>query len=330
MPTEHATEHFPFAKGARPPKNAPALPLRAILRPELGVEALPTIPEAQDNLALLRGGWNMLGNDAEGDCVAVTWANVRRLVTAVLGGREVYPDLSRVLEVYKTQNPDFDPNGDPNVNGPGSNADGGMDIQTTLEWLTKNGGPDGVKPVAFAKVDHTNPAEVKAAIAVFGYVWTAVEVRANNEREFANGQPWDYDPNSTDEGGHSIITGGFTGKTTGGDEEFITWATETSFTDAFWANQVIEAWVVIWPEHMAQKSFLANVDLSALASAFHSLTGRTLVIPPQPSPAPVPDPSETPDTVLARAAKEFLQHHHTGSPLAMAKALRTWLSARGL
>ena len=49
----------------------------------------------------------MLGNDQYGDCVAVTWANLRRLVTALLTGNPVYPDLAQVEALYKTQNPEF-------------------------------------------------------------------------------------------------------------------------------------------------------------------------------------------------------------------------------
>ena len=38
----------------------------------------------------------MLGNDQAGDCVAVTWANVRRLVTAILTAAPVYPSQAQV------------------------------------------------------------------------------------------------------------------------------------------------------------------------------------------------------------------------------------------
>ena len=133
----------------------------------------------------------MLGNDLAGDCVAVTYANVRRLVTTTLTATPSYPSQAEVWAIYQTQNPDFDPNGDPSVNGPGSPADNGMDVQTLLEYLLPRGGPDGVKAVAFATVDPSSPDEVKAAIAVFGYVWTGINVSELNQQEFAAGQPWD-------------------------------------------------------------------------------------------------------------------------------------------
>jgi len=256
--------------GRRSPKRAPALRLGPLLT---GV--VPAHPAAEDYLAALGGGWQMLGNDQYGDCVAVTWANVRRLVTSTLTAKSNYPGLDQVIALYKTQNPGFPA------------QDDGMDIQTVLEYLAKTGGPDGVKAVAFAQVDHANPDEVKAALAIFGYVWTGVNVTQANMDEFNARQPWDRNAASQVIGGHSIITGGY-GQPgpgpLGGNERFITWAQETSFTDAFWANQVEEAWVCIWPEHLGQKEFLAGINLTQLAADYQALTGHTLPIPPTPAP----------------------------------------------
>ena len=85
--------------GKRPAQNKPALRLKSILTGEI-----PDHPPAVDHLAI--GEWQMLGNDRYGDCVAVTWANIRRLLSR-LAGAEYYPSLVQVLDLYKTQNPDF-------------------------------------------------------------------------------------------------------------------------------------------------------------------------------------------------------------------------------
>jgi hypothetical protein len=221
---------------------------------------VPAHPAAADYLAAMNGGWHMLGNDTEGDCAAVTWANARRLVTATLGGVERYPTLDQVITVYRTQNPQFDPNGSADTNGPGSEADGGMDLQTLFETLHKTPGPDGAQIVAFAQVDPKNAAEVRAAIAIFVYVWSGTLVQQANEQQFADEQPWDYVSGSPVVGGHSILTGGY-GKAVsdatalGGDEKFVTWAAETSFTDRFWRREVDEAWAVLWPEHLGTREF---------------------------------------------------------------------------
>jgi hypothetical protein len=272
--------------GRRPPKRAPMLKLGPLLT---GI--VPEHPVAADYLAELDGGWEMLGNDVAGDCVAVTWSNIRRLVTTILGGRGYYPTQAQVWEIYRTQNPDFDPDGTADTNGPGSSADSGMDIQTLLEYLTSTPGPDGVKAVAFAGVDPANPAEVKAAIAIFGYVWTGINVLSVNQQQFAENEPWDYDPSSPVEGGHSVVTGGYGTPGTGalgGDERFITWAQETSFTDTFWASEVEEAWVVLWPEVLGSKAFLEGISIVQLAADYKALTGKELPAIPAPAPSPAP------------------------------------------
>ena len=295
--------------GRRFPKRAPALRLGPLLT---GV--VPAHPAAEDYLAALHGGWDMLGNDQYGDCVAVTWANVRRLVTSTLTPHGSYPGLDEVIALYKTQNPGFPA------------QDDGMDIQTALEHLASTGGPDGVKAVAFAQVDHANADEVKAALAIFGYVWTGINVLDVNMQQFDAGQPWDYDPSSPVDGGHSVITGGYGpagAGALGGDERFITWAAETSFTDPFWSHQVEEAWVVIWPEHLGSETFLAGVNVAQLAADYQEITGRPLPLPPAPQPPAPPQPAPpgpSPDPAVllelaalirktARAALNWLESH---------------------
>lgn len=304
----------PGIPGRRPPKRAPAIRLSRVL-----TGTIPDHPPAVDYLAALGGGWQLLGNDRAGDCVAVTWANVRRLVTATLASED-YPSQDEVWQVYRTQNPDFDPNGGPLDNGPGSPADQGMDVQTLLEYLHKVGGPDGVKAVAFAAVDHRNADEVKAAIAIFGYVWTGITVTAANMNEFEAGQPWDYVPGSPSQGGHSIITAGYGAPGAGplgGDERFITWAAASSFTDRFWTHRVDECWVAIWPEHLGSKEFLASVDLAALAADYQAVTGKTLPVP-TPAPPPAPPPSPDPLAGLGALLHRFIDD------------VSAWLSQHGL
>jgi hypothetical protein len=292
--------------GRRAPKRARALQLKDYLT---GV--VPSVPANADYLAELDGGWNMLGNDQAGDCVAVTWANVRRIVTSLLTPSPSYPDQAEVWKIYQTQNPDFNPDGG-SATGPGSQYDGGMDIQTLLEYLVARPGPDGIQAAAFAAVDHTNPAEVKAAIALFGYVWTGINVLDQNMNEFSDSQPWDWSADSPVDGGHSIVTGGYGAPGAGplgGDERFITWAQETSFTDSFWQHEVEEAWVVIWPEMLGSTDFLAGVNMTQLAADYQAITGNAFpaaVTPPKPAP-PVPVPSPAPGPVPPDVVTELVE-----------------------
>jgi hypothetical protein len=261
--------------GRRPPKNAPALRFASFLSP-----TVPTHPAEEDYLAKL-ANWELLGNDVAGDCNAVTWANMRRLVTATLA-TEYYPTQAQVWQFYQTQNPGFDPTGTNETNGPGSSHDQGMDVQTGLEYLHSTGGPDGVKAVAFAKVNHKNSGEVKAALAIFGSLWLGIQVLAANDQEFKEGKPWTDVPGSPIDGGHAILGGGYGTHAI----KFITWATETEFDPSFW-NGVVkgkplveEAWVVIWPEHLGTKSFEEGVDEAQLTADYRALTQRELHLSP--------------------------------------------------
>jgi hypothetical protein len=263
-----------YKYGRRPPKNAPALRLGSFLR-----SAAPAYPASEDYLAKL-SAWQLLGNDVAGDCNAVTWANLRRLVTATLS-TEYYPTQAQVWQFYQTQNPGFDPTGSKDTNGPGSSDDQGMDVQTGLEYLHATGGPDGVKAVAFAKVDHTNLDEVEAALAIFGELWLGIQVLDANQKEFGEGRAWTDVKGSPIDGGHAILGGGYTTA----DVKFITWAQETEFARSFW-NGVVqgtplvqEAWVVIWPEYLGTTEFEQGVDQAQLAADYQALTGNPLALP---------------------------------------------------
>jgi hypothetical protein len=265
--------------GRKPPKNAPSLKLASFLT---GI--IPNHPSSEDYLSRLQN-WQMLGNDQYGDCVAVTWANMRRLVTAVLS-TENYPAMDQVTALYKTQNPNF------------PTQDDGMDIQTCLEYLHNTGGPDGTKVVAFAQVDLSNLEEVRAALAIFGCLWIGINVQQANMTQFYQGQPWDYVSGSPKDGGHSVIGGGYTGQASN-DVRFITWAQETGFTDIFWNKQVEEVWAVVWPEQLGSVEFQQGIDLNKLAADYKALTGNDLNVtpapqPPPPAPSPFPTPNPTP------------------------------------
>jgi len=265
---------MPYMYGRRPPKNAPALRLASFL-----AKAVPAHPRSEDYLAKL-SAWQVLGNDVAGDCNAVTWANMRRLVTGVLS-TEYYPTQAQVWQFYQTQNPGFDPSGTSSTNGPGSQEDQGMDIQTGLEYLHSTGGPDGVKVVAFAKVNPANLDEVKAALAIFGGLWLGITVLDANQKQFADGHAWTDVAGSAIDGGHAILGGGYTTA----DVKFITWAKETKFAKSFWDGAaqgqrlVEEAWVAIWPEHLGTAAFEQGVDQAQLAAAYQAVTGGPLVLP---------------------------------------------------
>ncbi len=239
---------------------------------------IPPHPTSTDYLSKFMS-WRMLGNDNYGDCVAAMAGHLTRHVTGNLGA-EYYPTLAEVLALYKTQNPGFDPNNyDPAT-------DNGMVIQTMLEYWNKNAWA-GRKIVAFAQVDTANPEQAKAALAIFGDLCLGIWVLRANETQFDQGRPWDYVPNSANLGGHGVLAGDYLGQPHA-DIRFVTWAQVTCFTDAYWKNEVEEAWLVIFEEHFGTKQFVQGVDLNALKADYKALTGRNLPVP-TPPPPPLPD-----------------------------------------
>lgn len=269
------------------------------------------IPPTADYLAALGGGWRMLGNGPDpevsptfsgaGDCNAARVANSRRLIGAP------YPSIDWVWQLYKTQNPSFDPNGDPAVNGPGSSADGGMATDTLCSYLHHIGTPDGVLMVAYGVIDPTNLQAIERAIGAFGGVWVDIAVLAANQSEFGSGLPWTDVAGSPVDGYHAVLGGGYVPQ-----RKFITWGQETQFDDSFWngtasdgTRLVQQVYLPIWPEH-ATHEFINSETGAVLSAQYQALTGQPLVwptppappAPPQPIPDPVPvpppDPTPTP------------------------------------
>jgi hypothetical protein len=233
--------------GRRPPKKAPAMRFSTFHTGQ--------IPEPPAAPAEHLG---TLGDCRVGDCNAVAWADTR-LVASALAGAAYHPTQEQVWDFYRTQNPGFDPGGTAGDNGPGSAADRGMELQTGLEYLRANDGPDGVRAVAFAQVDPANPKEVEAAIAIFGSLWLGILV----ERSDVDGPP---------------------APVLGTDIAVVAWGPEAappSFRSHTRNGQrlVEEAWIVIWPEHLGRPAFLEGVDQAALRQAYRDLTGRTLALP---------------------------------------------------
>lgn len=241
--------------GRRAPSNRPALHLASLIK------AVPDHPLTVDHLAAVTN-WRVLGNDRFGDCGPVSVANSRALVTKTLAGRESYPTLASVYDLYRRSgNPGFNP-----VTG---DDDNGVDMQTMLGAVA-HGGIAGRKAVAYAKVDHRDLDQVKAAIAIFGFVLLGADL----QQAQARGSIWDNAPASPDWGGHAILAGAYrTGQRF--DVGVVSWGQVIGVTDAWWPR-VEEAWAVIWPEACFTRQFQQGIDVAALAADYRQLTGRTL------------------------------------------------------
>jgi len=321
------------ALGRRPPKNAPALRFAQF---QTGV--VPAHPATADHFKTFPFG--LYGNDQYGDCGPTSVANLVRLVSMGLVGREIQPSQDDVFDLYRRSgNPNFDPSTDADDNG--------VDMQTMLEALLKGGIGDGqggnIKPVAFAKVDVSSDAELNAAVSIFGGVLWGVDLQtAQQSQSDAKPPKWDY-KRSSEWGGHAVLNGKYDEAT--GDAEVISWATDVETTAAFRQRQLQEAWVVVWEWNLSTPGFQEGIDLAALLSAYQALTGRPLPMPapfppgpapapPGPNPVPPPPPAPTPlspdDVTLWKAVQHWSGQRHSGEGKTVAQALQTWAAAKGL
>ena len=254
------------AKGKRDPINRLSVKFGDFLT------TLPSVPLVDIAPSFT---YPMDGNDSVGDCVVAGWDHFRQVVTGLLTGTQKNFTQDQIWNFYKTQNPNFDPNGTKDTNGPGSSSDNGMCIQTFLEYLVSQ-----KLILGFAKVDHTNEAELKAAIYIgLGLITGVIVDDAQMTDQFQNGV-WDYVPNSKRDGGHCIPLIGYNNSP---DEcACVTWAKLVQCTESFIFHQMDEAWFVLMQEHVDHPSFRNHFDLAAFSNAVKQITGGKIVIPVPP------------------------------------------------
>jgi hypothetical protein len=252
--------------GLRPSDpNRPVLELSRILAAEP-----PRHPIAADHFTQVTD-WGLYANDEYGDCGPAAVANSRKLVTRMLTGVEDSPTQDEVFDLYRASgNPDFDP-----ATGAGDN---GVEMATMLAAV-RNVGIGVVRSLAEAKVDVTDLDEVRAAIAIFGFLLLGADLEIAQHSQTDSGL-WDY-RSSPEWGGHAVLAGAYTSQPSGADVKVVTWAEVVGTTDVFWRRQVTEGWVCIWPEAVGTTQFQEGIDVAALNADYQALTGR---------PGPFPDP----------------------------------------
>jgi hypothetical protein len=307
-------------------------PDRPVLRlADLLTGVVPAHPATVDHFGLVPPSrWGALGNNQYSDCGPADIIHDRMLVAKYLGNVDYFGSTAEALDLYKRSgNPGFPA------------EDNGVVMADMLSEVHTGGvGPADVsgrltKCVAYAQVNVANLDEVRAAIAIFGALSTGADLQRAQQSQTNAGGPWDYS-SSQDWGGHAFLVGQYTGDTTAGRPDLgcISWGMTLGITDKFWTNQVQEAWVVIWPEHLTNRSFLIGVDQAALAKNYKILTGRDLPVNPAPTPSPAPGAitaaQNSANLQLAVVARAFNKYAHSGLNGQMSVALDQWLTVWGL
>lgn len=229
--------------------------------------------------------WPMYYNDSIGDC---TCAGVGHMFQAFTAYASTMVTLANtvILALYEKLS---------GYNPQTGQNDTGCVEQDVLQDLVDNG-VDGHKVIAFAQVNVKDPAEMKAALYLFGSLYLGIQCPQSAQQQFAAGQPWDYVPGSPIEGGHCIVM------QYADDQKYkiVSWGALIEMTPAFWQNYGDEAWVVItqdWIE--ANGNTPTGLSLQSLLSEFHAITG-----------APVPSPRHAkPSESLFQKVLAWLRSH---------------------
>jgi TIR domain len=154
--------------------------------------------------------------------------------------------------------------------------DTGASIADLLLYWYKTG-----RILAFAPLDHTNPAEIDAAMAAFHGVYAGVNLTDDADVLFELDRPWTtsdgQQPDLDD--GHCVVKVAADGREF---DQWVTWGAVQRSTRAWSRACVEEAWVVITEEDADS----VGIDLAALRADIDALQGTGSPHPPSPAVVP--------------------------------------------
>lgn len=219
---------------------------------------VPAVPEVVDYASKV-ASWPMYLNDQLGDCTCAAIGHAVEAWTTYGKGKTLTLPDTDVLSLYEAV-AGYDP-------ATGANDNGAVE-QDVLAYLEKTG-IGGHKIVAFAQVDHTDLAEMKAALNYFGTVYLGIQVPSSAQEQFAAGEPWDYVGDTNIEGGHAIDLQKW-------DADYmypVTWGKLQPMTTSFWQAYGDEAWVIITEDFLNDKGLSPEgLDMDALLAEFKTIT----------------------------------------------------------
>jgi len=210
--------------------------------------ALPKAP-AKCEYAM-KVAYGMDFNGTLGDCVVAGWIHLAQAVAEENGGTYTQPTGPAIKTEY------FKLTG---------GADTGLVESTFLQTAQKS--PIlGAQVDVFAPVDHTNLAEVKSTIYVFGSLFLGVALPQSAENQFPGN--WTVVPGSPIVGGHCVLAIGqdLTGI------YLVTWGRVIKATWEWFSTYVDEAYAVLTTEQVAAgRGPLKQLDIARLRADIASL-----------------------------------------------------------
>ena len=185
--------------------------------------------------------WQMFCNDTLGDCTIAGALHVIMGWSLNAGTEAAFTDAD-ALSYYEKF--------DDYVDGDPSTDNGGCLLDVLNDW--KHQGINGHIVEAFALVDHTNQAEIKQALALFGPLYTGLQFPNS-----AMGQlGWGVTEDTSIDGGHCVVLVGY--NATG--PVAISWGALYQMTWDFFAAYFDEIYAAISPDWF----MLSGIDPTGL------------------------------------------------------------------
>ncbi|MGP0032132.1 MAG: hypothetical protein ACLPVF_16715 [Acidimicrobiales bacterium] len=202
--------------------------------------------------------WEMLGNGPDptctthpngvGDCTFAGRQHNRMAKAAAGNETETWEDSNQLVAEYLAYD---------------KGKDEGANIADLLLYWYKAG-----TILAFAPVDHTDPAAVDSAMAAFHGTYVGVNLTDDAETLFGDGKPWTTangeKPDPAD--GHCIVKVTADGHALDG---WVTWGALQESTTAWTAACLDEAWAIITQED----ADAVDLDIAALRADIDALGG---------------------------------------------------------
>ena len=255
--------------------------------------------------------WGMLGNGPDptctthpngvGDCGFAAREHYKMAKAAAFGETEKWESSNALVAEYLAYD---------------HGQDNGVNLADVLLAWYRQG-----KILAFAPVDHTDPAAMDSAMEAFHGLLVGVDLTDDADQLFSEGLPW-----TTAQGqqpdpyeGHAIVKVGADGRAL---DDWVSWGAKQPSTRDWSRACVTEAYAVVTSEDEMEPAELAA--LRADINALHGQGGQPVV------PAPVPVPPADPDVTLWQSVQPWCAKVHTRPDLQILKAdLEAWARAKG-
>lgn len=205
--------------------------------------------------------WEMMGNDALGNCTCAAAGHMIEQWTAY-ASTEIHPTDAQIIKAYE------DVGG--YVPGRPETDQGAVMLDVLNYW--RQTGIAGHQIVAYVRVRIASPFQMMAAASLFGNVYLGLQLPLSAKDQFAKGQEWevagvpDFDRNQPGSwGGHCVPIVGYDPKrllcVTWGATKFMSWDFLRAYADEAYAVLTLD-WIRkdnVSPSGFNINSLIANM-----------------------------------------------------------------------